>query len=29
LLWFTDPFLSCRIKSYQNLKDSMVLSFKL
>ena len=29
LLWFTDPFLSCGIKSYQNLKDSMVLSFKL
>ena len=29
LLWFTDPWLSCRIKSYQNLKDSMVLSFKL
>ena len=29
LLWFTDPFLSSGIKSYQNLKDSMVLSFKL
>jgi hypothetical protein len=29
LLWSADPFLSCRIKSYQNLKDSMVLSFKL